>query len=229
MGDAFIVRHGGNPLSNAYAVILVSYPAGSICTCTNGVTILSAGNSCGAWAFGVPEAGTWTISCTDGSKSTAKNVLISNQYQAENISLTYERILFDHSTDSFADISQHFISYYMFEGELTDSFPCVRTGGAAFGWDIGVDLTPYSELVLYGHIDDLWHYSRTGQFGICNIKAEQQLSVSEMPSANIFSQQDISEENGCFICDVSNINQVGYFFVQNVSYMEYLVQKVVLR
>lgn len=56
---------GGSDLINAFAIITVTYPAGSICTCTNGTVTLTAGSTSGIWAFGVPVGGEWTIECHD--------------------------------------------------------------------------------------------------------------------------------------------------------------------
>ena len=43
------------------ATINVTYPAGSTCTATDGVTTLTAPDTSGTWAFAVPNAGTWKI------------------------------------------------------------------------------------------------------------------------------------------------------------------------
>lgn len=47
------------------ATINVTYPAGSVCTATDGVITLTSDNS-GSWAFVVPNAGTWTVSLDNG-------------------------------------------------------------------------------------------------------------------------------------------------------------------
>ena len=46
------------------ATIHVTYPAGSTCTATDGVTTLAAPDASGTWDCVVPNAGTWTISST---------------------------------------------------------------------------------------------------------------------------------------------------------------------
>ena len=46
------------------ATIHITYPAGSICTATDGVTTLTAPDTSGTWDCVVPNAGTWTISST---------------------------------------------------------------------------------------------------------------------------------------------------------------------
>ena len=48
------------------ATIHVTYPAGSTCTATDGVTILTAPDTSGTWDCVVPNAGTWTVSLDSG-------------------------------------------------------------------------------------------------------------------------------------------------------------------
>lgn len=98
---------GGGGLDNAYAIILVSYPAGSVLTCTDGSTTLTASNTAGAWAFGVPTAGNWTISCTDGTNTASSVVTITTSAQTEYITLVYDLILFDASGFNVAFTNVH--------------------------------------------------------------------------------------------------------------------------
>ena len=55
------------------ATIHVTYPAGSTCTATDGVTTLTAPDTSGAWDCVVPNAGTWTISAGE-AKATVEMV-----------------------------------------------------------------------------------------------------------------------------------------------------------
>lgn len=82
---------GGNNLKNAYAIILVEYPAGARLTCTNGTKTLKAGNTYGAWAFGVPSGGTWILNCANDEtgESTTTSVEITAEHQAEKVFLSF--------------------------------------------------------------------------------------------------------------------------------------------
>lgn len=66
------------------AVINVTYPAGSTCTATDGVTTLRSDTS-GTWAFVVPNAGTWTIRVVDNGWEEA--VEITDNGQSEQVYL----------------------------------------------------------------------------------------------------------------------------------------------
>lgn len=76
------------------ATINITYPAGSTCTCTNGSTTLTAPNTGGTWACTVPNAGTWTVSSTDGDKSKSADVVITTDGQSESVILQYVTYLF---------------------------------------------------------------------------------------------------------------------------------------
>ena len=75
------------------ATINVTYPAGSTCTATDGTTTLTAPDTTGSWACIVPNAGTWTVSCTDGTKTKSITVDISTDGEAKSVTLGYSEYL----------------------------------------------------------------------------------------------------------------------------------------
>lgn len=87
----------GNPLifgakgggSATYAFIVVTYPAGSTCTASDGTTTLTAPDTSGSWVCKVPNAGTWTVSCTDGTDTATASVSITTEGQREEVALSY--------------------------------------------------------------------------------------------------------------------------------------------
>ena len=91
MGEAFITRRGGG---TPYAAIGVTYPSGSVCTCTNGTLTLTAKDTSGKAIFVIPSAGTWTVKAVSGSKSTSKTVSITAEGQVETVVLAYELYIF---------------------------------------------------------------------------------------------------------------------------------------
>lgn len=82
-------------IGKIYAVIGVTYPSGSTCTCTNGSKTLTAKNTSGKAIFVIPSTGTWTVKAVSGSKSTSKTVSITAEGQVATVTLTFEMILFD--------------------------------------------------------------------------------------------------------------------------------------
>lgn len=53
--------------SKSVALIRVLYPAGTVCTCTNG-SINYRSDTSGDYIFGLPSTGNWTVSGTDGKQ-----------------------------------------------------------------------------------------------------------------------------------------------------------------
>ena len=81
------------------ATINITYPTGSTCTCSDGTTALTAPDTSGTWACIVPNAGTWTVSSTDGDKSKSANVAITTNGQSESVTLQYVLYLFKDNAD----------------------------------------------------------------------------------------------------------------------------------
>lgn len=81
--------------ADPYAIIGVTYPSGSTCTCTNGSKTLTAKDTSGKALFVIPSAGTWTVTAVSGSKSTSKTVSITAEGQVETVALMFELVLFD--------------------------------------------------------------------------------------------------------------------------------------
>ena len=52
------------------ATIHITYPAGAVCTVTDGITTLTAPDASGTWACVVPNADTWTAYLDSGAAST---------------------------------------------------------------------------------------------------------------------------------------------------------------
>ena len=94
MGEAFITRRGGSG-NKVFAVIGATYPAGSICTCSNGSKTLTTKDTSGKALFVIPSAGTWTVKAIKGSQSASKAVSITAEGQVETVTLMFETILFD--------------------------------------------------------------------------------------------------------------------------------------
>ena len=86
------------------ATISVTYPAHSMCTCSDGATTLIDTNDTSSpktATFTVPYSGNWpiTATATDGSgKAKSTTVSITADGQSKHVTLTYELVLFDNGT-----------------------------------------------------------------------------------------------------------------------------------
>lgn len=126
------------------ATINITYPAGSTCTCSDGTTTLSAPDTSGTWTCIVPNAGTWTVTSTDGDKSKSADVVITTDGQTESVTLLYITYLFkDGETyDSLTGGWQGTVNTEKQALQLTAS-----AGKTASVWTQNkVDLTDYSSV-----------------------------------------------------------------------------------
>ena len=154
MGEAFITRRGGG---TPYAVIGVTYPSGSVCTCTNGTLTLTAKGTGGKAIFVIPSAGTWTVKAVKESKSKSKAVSITTEGQVETVTLSYELVLFNNGVVSgYAWNSSNFDSGYgdakvsagliYLYGYTWDNNISLQSGWGEIGISSAIGLSDYSTL-----------------------------------------------------------------------------------
>lgn len=86
------VLSGGT--SKAFAVIGVTYPAGSVCTCTDGTKTLTLKDTSGQGFFLIPYAAAWTVTASDGTNTKSQSVEITSEGQNESVELGYELEIF---------------------------------------------------------------------------------------------------------------------------------------
>lgn len=76
------------------ATITVTYPAGAVCTVSNGSTTYTAPNTTGTWSCNVDSTGDWTVKATKGSQNASSVVSITSDGQSSSVSLSYDYIVF---------------------------------------------------------------------------------------------------------------------------------------
>lgn len=82
----------GNPITlggGGYATIVVEYPAGSTCTCSNGTKTFTAKDTSGTAVFSIPSNGLWAVTATDGTNTQSRTVTISYKGQGEFVYINY--------------------------------------------------------------------------------------------------------------------------------------------
>lgn len=89
-----ILGVSGTASGDAYAVIAVTYPAGSVCTCSDGTKTLKLKDTSGQGFFLIPYAAAWTVTATDGTNTKAQSVEITSEGQSESVTLSYELDIF---------------------------------------------------------------------------------------------------------------------------------------
>lgn len=81
------VPSGG--IGKAYAAISVTYPSGSVCTCSNGTKTFTAKDTSGKWLFLLPSGGNWTVRSQDGLDYAAETVTVTERSAAYMVALVY--------------------------------------------------------------------------------------------------------------------------------------------
>lgn len=87
--------NAGGGVGKLFAIIAVTYPEGSVCTCSNGTKTLKAKDTSGKALFNV-STGTWTVTATDGNKTKDATVDITTEGQVESVTLRYELVLYNY-------------------------------------------------------------------------------------------------------------------------------------
>lgn len=148
-----------------YAVIDVTYPSGSVCTCSNGSVTLTAKDTTGKAIFVIPSAGTWTVTAVSGSKSTSKAVSITAEGQIETVELTYGLYIFKNGsglTSGYSIKSNSMISAPTVSGDTISWSGNSSSGGVAFYIDPAVALSGYTKLCF----DFECSYNYGGNYGM---------------------------------------------------------------
>ena len=151
------------------AIIHITYPAGAVCTATDGVTTLTAPNTSGTWECVVPNAGTWTLSC----KGVTKDIVIENDGQSANVNIA-KLYLFKAGSGISADCTYgcgDFVEIVVNSSKITTKM--ADTVGSIESYlrtKSKIDLTPYSKMCmeciykpLSGYVDN---YSYDMGFGL---------------------------------------------------------------
>lgn len=152
-----IIPLGGGG-SKVVASIVVSYPAGSTCTCTLGSKVLTAKDTSGKWVFGLPSIGDWVVNAVKGSQSASKAVSITAESQVETVTLMFELLLFNNGlvdgiawdyvynqdTDASSSISDVIkLSSTSWDNNISLQRPVARRGISS-----AIDLSKYSMLKI---------------------------------------------------------------------------------
>lgn len=203
------------------ATINVTYPAESTCTATDGSTTLNAPDTTGTWACIVPNAGTWTVSCTDGTQTASKTVSITAEGQAATVKLAYNLRLFDNG-DECTDVTGGWtISDYQFgyppasdmliKPTITDRILLYGQDEAqvvGMGTANSIDLTGYSKLSIDFETLGTYGVYTSGTLYLLPDKiANQYQAVAKLEFGNDIGARKVET------IDVSSINTPVYVFL----------------
>lgn len=211
-----IIPLGGG--SKVVASIVVSYPAGSTCTCTLGSKVLTAKDTSGKWVFGLPSIGDWVVKAVKGSQSASKAVSITAEGQAETVTLMFKLYLFTSGEGVVDDWTPLYGGY---TNAAVTSEKMTLNGGenlyysstAAVTSNNAIDLSGYSKLVVDVQTNKAATDNVYAWVGVSATKFTRGSETSTISISNSAAYTKISTTTRYEIeVDIANIN-TGYVFV----------------
>lgn len=132
------------------ATIHITYPAGSVCTITDGKTTLTAPDTSGIWDCVVQNAGTWTVTYK-GSVWTSVDITTSGQDETVNVGCLYD------AGNQYESVTGGWVGTQTVSGSTTsggkltvndDNLSFTNASGGSFGvaTQNAIDLTGYTTL-----------------------------------------------------------------------------------
>lgn len=178
------------------ATIHVTYPEGSTCTATDGVTTLTAPDTSGTWDCVVPNAGTWSIGCTDGTNIAENEVSITEDGQSASITLAYTLFLVEKGvlkTDFSTTNSAFAVSQQ-------DGYALFKTSGSGYfvAYTSEIDLTQYSSMEVEGTFTVQSGHSTSFYIGIW------ESSVTTPSSSNVIAKTTYKAGTSTYSIDISS-------------------------
>ena len=197
------------------ATIHVTYPAGSKCTATDGVTTLKAPDTSGTWDCVVPNAGTWTITCTDGTRNRQEDISITTDGQSESVVLQYRLYLFKAGSGELVALttSKESGAYITVE---TEQISCSydRDGSAfqscARNTD-RIDLTPYGKFVVECELEKVTTSPVTKYAPIMLVSKTAFSASSTNSNARPIAYKALEITPGEHELDISSLTGDGYY------------------
>ena len=203
-----------------FAVIAVTYPAGSTCGITTDPSgfsdVIYAKDTSGYWLFTVPYAGNWYVASYTGDisnpdKITYKVVGITTKGQSENVTLAYDLVLYsagdEHTAITGGWVSKRACTLTKNAGNLyvvaTETY---STNRGVFATANKIDLSQYSRLYYNAKNGT----SQSGYFGIGVWASIPAVGTDPIPSAAAYVQFGSSASAESYI-DVSSLS--GEYYV----------------
>lgn len=199
-----------------YAIIGVTYPAGSTCTCTNGSKTLTAKDTSGKALFVIPSAGTWTVKAVKNSQSASKAISITAEGQVETVDLTYGLYIFKNGsglTSGYSIKSNSLISAPTVSGDTISWSGDSSSGGVAFYIDPAVALSGYTKLCVDFECSYNWGGDYGMGFGVGTDAATGLMLTYTNWTAKVTSVAQGTIARNTVQCDISALTDSEYIKV----------------
>lgn len=209
---------GGTGMKNAYAVIAVEYPFGSICTCSNGDKTLKSNGNGGAWAFGVPNGGEWVVEChnavTGQSQSTTVN--ITRQGVVVKVLLVYTLTLIptNKPTEIWTGEKAGTSSWLEYESDHISTGAYTNNSHSSAYTINPYDLTAFSQIrISVQSLDSNTSTSGRGMFFYVGTEPKIGQSGASSTTSKIEFSSGTNHRTGEFLLDISALSGEYYIGV----------------
>ena len=205
----------GGGSGKLFAVIAVTYPSGSICTCDG-----KAAQDTNGYALFNVKAGAHTVEChtSDNSQSKSASVTVADSDAGKviDVALSYALVLFDKDsgidrTDIAGGWSKYKDGYIGYYDKNDDS------GGRGCMCKTAIDMTPYTKLVI-----------KTGEI-IYDVSADGGLYPSYDGNYYVNLSPKISlSSNSTLALDISKVNSAMYIGFNTGAHGSYYAKDQIL-
>jgi hypothetical protein len=196
-------------VAEPFAVIGVTYPEGSTCTCTDGVEEFTAKDTSGQAIFVIPYVGTWIITATDDTNTSSETVEITSEGQSVNVELDYVYYLFKEG-----DLTKNKMVYRQANANSTtvtidnDYIQVTRhnttQGEVQFYSEEKHDLSKYSTLYFDVSIQNVYVYNNNTTR--CGIFSTPPINNAEPGTSVAVTQINSNDSRKTYSVDLSRIS-----------------------
>ena len=193
------------------ATIHVTYPAGSTCTATDGVTTLTAPDTSGTWDCVVPNAGAWTVSIGVADET----VMITSSGQSVSVTVN-KKYIFKCGEGTLADIST--ASQKNALVTVTNYNIICEYSGSSYQQvnivtNVAFDLSAYRLLCLDAKITGIGEKNYNGRIGVGSDKFlvdENSTFEDQYSKLSAVKFLTADKEQKTYTLDISTISDYGY-------------------
>lgn len=202
------------------ASIATTFPEGSTCVCSDGITTITAPNTTGSYTFTVPNTGTWTLTCTDGTDTATDTVEITADGQSESVELTY----FDGYLFNYGSVNENITGGWKKDGGGTITTkadgsivakPTEEYAAAIYHTKNKIDLTKFSTITMNGI---MWETNGWYRTHICVWSA---VTYGKYTSGLVASVKGDSNSAKDYTLDVSGLSGSYYIGIEAHDHPNY--------